>query len=220
MTEKEKWLLKIGGSLGSDDGQEQGAWLKALIGVIEGRADNFKFVIVPGGGSFADFVRYESDRKNVSAATAHIQATLGVSQYGYRLLDLMKCGAPAHNKADVERIWSENRIPVFIPYPFIVNDKCVPASWNATSDTFAARICQRLGIKKLALLKSVDGIFLGEKLLKEARADSLPDTDVIDHYFIKFLSDDCETHIMNGKKPNHLIALLENKRPSGTRIYK
>ncbi len=220
MTDNEKWLLKIGGSLDNTGGREAEASLGALIIVIEEIADKFQFVIVPGGGAFADFVRDESDRKNVSAVTAHIQATLAASQYGYRLVELIKRGAPAHNKSDVKKAWANNKIPVFIPYPFIVKDKSVPASWNATSDTFAAKICQYLGIKKLALLKSVDGIFLNGKLLKEALAGSFPQTDVVDPYFIKFLGSDCETHIINGKKPERLKWLLENGKPAGTRIYK
>lgn len=220
MIKKRNWVLKIGGSLDTMNGQEPGAVLKALISVIEDGATNSKFVIAPGGGAFADFVRDESNRKNISDATAHVQATLAVSQFGYRLSELIENGAPAHDENEVERLWNKNKIPVFIPYPFIINDSSVPFSWRATSDTFAARICQRLGIKKLVLLKSVDGIFYGDKLLKEVFASSFPETDIVDRCFINFLDDDCEIDIINGRKPNRLKELLENGKTTGTRIYK
>ena len=67
------WIIKLGGSLAKSP--EIKNWLQLIA--KQGRG---KLVIVPGGGIFADCVRLEQQRLNMSDAIAHEMAILAMKQ--------------------------------------------------------------------------------------------------------------------------------------------
>jgi len=168
-----KWVLKIGGSLGAPRDKMGESPLPSLLSMINRLSTNFKFLIIPGGGVYADFVRRSAAQKKTSESIAHMQATLACAQFGYELTAALEKGVVAHSRKEVEALWRDGKIPVFIPYPFVIGAKEIPQNWSATSDTIAIRVCISFGLNRLVLLKSVDGIFVDGKLMTEIRTDEM-----------------------------------------------
>lgn len=213
---KKKWGLKIGGSLSPDHADP--SILQSLCSVIGALSLNFEFLVIPGGGLFADFIRDRSAKLAIAGPVSHIQAILAMAQYGHELVGMIENGIVAHNSNEVNASWEKGKIPVFIPYPSVVNDAGIPQNWGATSDTIAAKVCQSLGINRLVLLKSVDGIRLDGKLLKEVDARSAPPTDVVDSVFMTSVEKGFTACIINGRKPERLKELLQKGSTVGTKI--
>jgi len=209
-----RWGIKIGGSLDDE---------KSLPGIIRAiekiQATGAELLIIPGGGAFADFIRERCAKRNTPDSAAHFQATLGMAQFGHELAARFTNAALAHNLAETETIWAAGRIAVFIPYPFILTLDKLPHSWDATSDTISLEICKSLGVKKLVLLKSVDCVTdANGKVISEMNAANPPATDVVDPLFFGYVDERMEAHILNGRKPERLEALMMNGEEGGTRI--
>jgi dihydroneopterin aldolase len=207
------WALKIGGSVDEEPGA-----LSRLLDVIAQLASKTRIAVVPGGGAFADFVRDRCAKRFTRDDTAHIQAVISMAQYGYEIVESLAGSQPAHDIGEVDGVFERGRIPVFIPYPWILGADDIPASWSVTSDTIAVRFCGMIGAKKLVLLKSVDGIIVNGRIVAEVDASNPPVTDVVDSCFFASLKPGGETWIINGRKPERLKELVERGVAEGTRI--
>ncbi|MBI5815312.1 MAG: hypothetical protein HZB29_06835 [Nitrospinae bacterium] len=209
-----EWGLKIGGSL------DREVVLNHLLEAVEKiHGKTARMVIVPGGGGFADHVRARCGVRNVPGHVSHVQAALGMAQYGIEIAAKLECGALVHDEKETREVWRAGGIPVFIPYPFILTCAGIPKSWSATSDTVAVEICRALSISRLVLLKSVDGIMKTDgAAAAEVSAGSPPDTDVVDPLFMKHLTGGMEAYIINGRKPERLAAFFARGELEGTRI--
>ncbi len=219
MDTKPQWALKVGGSLEKENvlGKIRGE--RGLLSIITELSGEFNLLIIPGGGVFADFVRDRATQCRVPDSVAHAQAILAMAQFGYELAEKIEGAKIALYAAEVKKLWAEGKIPVFIPYPYILDDRKIPACWDATSDTIAARVCHYLDIKKLTLLKSVDGISVKGELLREVSMKNTPDTNVVDSEFFKHIGPRLETFIINGRKPERLKELLFTGSTMGTRLH-
>ncbi|MBF0292848.1 MAG: hypothetical protein HQK86_11905 [Nitrospinae bacterium] len=208
------WALKVGGSV-----DEEPEALSRLLRVVAELARTTRIAIIPGGGAFADFVRIRYAKRFTRDDTAHIQATLSMAQYGYDILEKLADSSPAHDIGELDNALQKGRIPVFIPYPWILGADDLPADWSVTSDTIAASFCKLIGARRLVLLKSVDGIMKDGNLVVEIEANAPPVTDVVDSRFFASLKPCWETWIVNGRKPERLKGLFETGRTEGTRIF-
>ena len=208
------WALKAGGSVDEEPGA-----LSRLLDVISALARTTPVAIVPGGGAFADFVRARCAKRSTRDNIAHIQAVLSMAQYGYDIVDRLPAAQPAHGVREVEEAFERGRIPVFIPYPWILEAADLPANWSVTSDTIAARFCEIIGARKLVLLKSVDGIMVDGRIVPEIDAGTPPVTDVVDSCFFASLKPGSATWIINGRKPERVKELVETGCAEGTRIF-
>lgn len=208
------WALKAGGSVDEEPGA-----LARLLRVVEELAPKTPMVIVPGGGAFADFVRVRGAVRATRDDTAHIQAVLSMAQFGYDIVEKLKNAALAHDAREVDGAFNKGLTPVFMPYPWILDADDLPANWSVTSDTIAVRVCELIGAKKLVLLKSVDGIMDGGRVIAEMDAGDPPVTDVVDPCFFASLKPGWETWALNGRKPERLRELVEKGHTRGTRIF-
>jgi aspartokinase-like uncharacterized kinase len=206
-------VIKAGGSVDEEPGA-----LTRLLEVIAGLARKTPIALLPGGGAFADFVRARCAKRPTQDNTAHIQAVLSMAQYGYDIVERLAGSQPVHNIHEVDGAFERGRIPVFIPYPWILGADDLPADWSVTSDTIAARICGMIGAKKLVLLKSVDGIMVDGRIACEIDAGNPPITDAVDSCFFSSLKPGWETWILNGRKPERLRELVETGGTEGTKI--
>jgi len=209
---RKRWVFKLSGSLDKEK------TLSKLIPVIDSLSSRFRIVIVPGGGAFADFIRARSARRKTSEKTAHAQAVLSVGQFGYELAEKFKNGIAANNRSQVQAAFKAGATPVFIPYPFAVEEKRIPATWDATSDTIAVEVCRYLGIGGLVMLKSVDGIYRSGKLQTQAGKASLNKSGVVDPVFFNHLEPGWDVFIINGRKPERLKELFETGSAVSTKI--
>jgi len=206
------WVVKLGGSLDNEK------TLAALLPVIEKLSEKHKLVIVPGGGGFADYIRGRSATRGVPGHVAHAQAVLAMSQFGHDLAARLVRGVVAHDRTNTTKALRAGRIPVFIPYPRVLADTGVPATWDATSDTIAARVCAYMGYKRIVLLKSVDGVVLGQKLADRIGRARLARCDVVDPTLEKFLAKGWGCFIINGRRPERLAQLVRTGNTTMTRI--
>lgn len=139
------WVVKLGGSLAASDGLR--SWLRAL----SGRSD---LVVVPGGGPFADQVRAAQARWRFDDSAAHHLALLAMEQFGRMLCALQAGLVPAARPLEIRDLMRNGETPVWMPTQMVLGAPLIAHSWDVTSDSLAAWLCNRLGAEGLLLVKS------------------------------------------------------------------
>jgi aspartokinase-like uncharacterized kinase len=140
-------IVKLGGSLAAAG--TLGTWLDAVVAHGAGR-----FVVVPGGGSFADAVRATQHRYGFSDRAAHRMALLAMEQYALQLLDLAPTLCPAESEAEIATSLAVGRIALWFPRRMVAAEPAIAESWDVASDSLAAWLARRLGARRLMLVKS------------------------------------------------------------------
>jgi len=160
-------------------------------------------LIVPGGGPFANAVR----EVRVDEDAAHWMAIAAMEQYGWYVASH---GLPVTDSPAVP-----DQPTMFLPYKAMREKDPLPHSWDVTSDTIAAWVAGTLGLD-LLLLKSVDGISEGSRLLETI---ILPiKTEVVDPAFLPYvLRNAINTFIINGTDPDRVRQFLTGHPVPGTR---
>lgn len=161
------WVVKLGGSLLGSPELER--WLDIFT-----RHGDGKIVIVPGGGIFADAVRESQKLSGINDAAAHHMAVMAMDQYGVLLAGLNPKLVKAESELEIaERGW-QHRAIIWLPSKMVIADETIPANWQVTSDSLAARLASRLNADQLVLVKSqrpdVGQISL-DKLIKDGMVD-------------------------------------------------
>jgi aspartokinase-like uncharacterized kinase len=119
-------------------------------------------VLVAGGGPFADLIRQADARFSLGEEISH-QLCLETLRVTARWLAALLPEAPLRTSLDQLRTepWpAETRMVVFCPYEFMTrwepqrHPHPLPASWQVTSDSIAARLAEVLEAEELVLLKS------------------------------------------------------------------
>jgi len=194
-----KTVVKVGGSLCRDRGV-----LERLCRVLN---EFDGILVVPGGGKFADTVRGIGREFGLDERIAHKLAILAMQQTGVLIGEFFKgeifdCAA-------------------------LLDDDVLKASWDVTSDSIAAHVAKGMGAKRLVLLKDVDGVFTADpkksknaRLIPEIEANNIPvENSCLDKEFPSFIRDlNIEIGIINGKHPERIKEILNNKKTKGTRI--
>ena len=144
------WVVKLGGSLARSP--ELVKWL----GVFYKLRRKINFVIIPGGGIFADHIRNLQKQIGFDDDLAHRLATLSTDQYGLFLLSKFKKLQLADDINSVKRIFRGNGVPIFLSSKMIRNSRDVKRNWEFTSDSISAWFCQKIGAKNLILVKSAN----------------------------------------------------------------
>jgi aspartokinase-like uncharacterized kinase len=217
-------LVKVGGSLATHPEK-----LRLLCKRLDDFSKIEKLVVVPGGGEFADAVRVIDRRFNLSNQVAHRMAILGMDQYGMLLLDLIPNSVLVKKIEEIVTVLSSGRLPVFLPSTFMINEDPLENSWDVTSDAIAVYIASRLEIKKVLLIKDVDGIYHDApkkhpetKLITKISSSELSEinrqtsVDKSTPLLASRLGIDC--FVVNGFFPERISAILEDKDTICTRI--
>ena len=183
------------------------------LGEVMGR---WRVLVVPGGGVFADAVRSVDSKLKLSSLTSHLMALMAMDQYGLLLADLMPSARVVRRLEELE-----GGSAIILPYLEASRDPELPPSWSVTSDAVAARIAERLGVSKLVLVKDVDGIFIGGRLVEEVEASRLIEVGetCIDSYTPHILLRAGITcQVVNGLREGALKRLMEGLPVKGTLI--
>ena len=141
------WVVKLGGSLLNT------CDLKATLLQFADHGAG-QLVIVPGGGVFAEQVRYLQKELCLDDMTAHRMALRAMEQFG----DILTSLDPRYHAAttvDAINGWLEKReIPVWFPYDMIAGNPAIRASWDITSDSLSLWLANSIRCQNLVLLKS------------------------------------------------------------------
>ncbi|MDR2707807.1 MAG: hypothetical protein LBB87_03555 [Nitrososphaerota archaeon] len=209
-------VVKIGGSLSKNP-----ETLQVLCQKLSRLASKQRIVVIPGGGKFADNVREADKQFSLTATTTHNMATLAMDQYGLLLADLTPNSQTEDNIETVKKAKS-GIVTVFLPSKFIRLEEKLPKTWDVTSDSIAAYIAKKIEVKKLLLIKDVDGIFTDDpkqntqsKLFEHITTKELlkMKTTCVDKYLPQLLETlKINCHIINGFYPDTIETALVNKQ--------
>ncbi|KXB02289.1 hypothetical protein AKJ43_02085 [candidate division MSBL1 archaeon SCGC-AAA261D19] len=217
-------IIKVGGSLARDPKS-----LRALCPVLSELAGEHNFLIVPGGGKFADTVR-EFDREYcLSAETSHKMAVLSMDQYAMLLADLISNSRTVYSLEEAEVFLSEGGVPILLPSRSMFTEDPLDHSWDFTSDSIAAWIAGSSNAERLILVTDVDGVFsqdqkggLGGELVPRISVYDLLKEGVetcVDMGLPKILPKiQSKCYVVNGKHPSRIRKILEEKKTVCTRI--
>jgi 5-(aminomethyl)-3-furanmethanol phosphate kinase len=147
-------VVKVGGSLTQNPQK-----LRALCRKLSDLSMDYRLVVVPGGGEFADVAREMDERFALSPFVSHRMAILGMDAYGFLLGDLIESASIVDCFEVALQILDNKKLAVFMPSRFMFNEDPLENSWIVTSDSIAACIAGRLEAKKILLLTDVDGVF-------------------------------------------------------------
>jgi len=141
------WVAKIGGSLGA--AQALRAWLAAFS--TDAKRD---WLLVPGGGAYADLVRDSQQRWRYPDAAAHGMALQAMALYASELAAIeprleIRDGLAgcAEGAGRSPRLWRPTLADA-------ADFSTLPADWRVTSDSLALALACRIGAEGVVLLKS------------------------------------------------------------------
>jgi len=217
-------IIKVGGSLAQNP-----AILRSLCSRLSECAKDYKIVIVPGGGRFADVVREFDLVFALSHTASHKMAILGMDQYALMLADITSGSRLVSTVKEIEGL-SEIRIAqILLPSRLMFEENPLENSWDVTSDSIAAYVANRLGAAKLILVTNVDGVFSRNpqeysdaKLIKKITAKELlagSQRTSVDKFLPRLLLK-CNLHcyVVNGKHPERVRSVLAGEMTVCTEI--
>ncbi len=204
----EKVVIKLGGSL-LDTAPK-------LLQQLYLRVQNtdIQLLIIPGGGPFANQIRYLDDRYGLGADTAHWMAILAMEQYAWYL-----SGRTTITPTSKPETCREKISIVQVYRPLQESDE-LEHCWDVTSDTIAAWFAQRCGARFIKVT-DVDGILMDGELIEEISAAELEGmgatcADIRLPVFLRKNRMDCL--IINGKYPERVWSGILELDVKGTLI--
>ncbi|WP_051378379.1 hypothetical protein [Derxia gummosa] len=164
-------VIKLGGSLCRDaHASTLRDWLAALA--RRAAADRHRqWLVVPGGGGFADAVRDAQAQWRFDDLAAHNMAVLAMEQTARLMVALGAGLALAGDIAAVRAAWAAGRLPVWGGRDAL---RTVPdrlTRWEVSSDSLAAWIAGELHADRLVLVKHGVGA-IGDDARRPAVAEA------------------------------------------------
>lgn len=181
-------VVKVGGGLLGIPG----ALATVLDALRSARATGARFVVVPGGGPFADAVRQAQPMLGIGDDAAHWMAILGMDQLAHALADRLPGAVLVADRDALARGLDEGAIPVLAPSAWLRAADPLPHGWHVTSDSIAAWVAAQLGASRLVLVKPA----------------SRPLAEVVDGYFEAALGEGTEVTVLAAADAATLPALL------------
>jgi aspartokinase-like uncharacterized kinase len=219
-------IIKIGGSVFANCRDS----IQPLFKTISALGRNFRLVVTPGGGSFADEVRRVYKELNLSESTAHWMAILAINQMAFMINEFLEGSRVVFDVSDARRVTKGHRVPILAPFRLMFNRDPLPHTWDVTSDSIAAYIAKSMGARLLILVKDVDGIYTDDpKRVKDANliertttSELIQNTNkptCVDKMLPKVLKNTrVRTRIVNGSFPPRLESILKGEATWGTVI--
>jgi hypothetical protein len=188
-----------------------------------------KVIIIPGGGSLADFIRSIDDKLNIGDELAHWMAIYAMDRNGIELCKNFSELNCINNYKELQAFLINDTgksISVFLPYDYLVQEDQLPHNWKVTSDSISLHLANNLELRECYLIKNVEGIIVNingqEKVIKEMTTGD----------YIKFKNNkmiEIKTKELKKSQPvdSYLLSLIEktkipciilNGMPSKSRI--
>ncbi|MBD3193451.1 MAG: hypothetical protein GF317_00235 [Candidatus Lokiarchaeota archaeon] len=176
-------LVKIGGSI-LDSEDNTNSTISQLRYLAEYGKTNSKFIIIPGGGKYALFLRYLDKKLGLGDDLSHWEAIYSMDYNGLELKEKYKS---IQITSDFNKLMEfkdgcvkDAKITLFLPYDYLQQEDELPHTWDVTSDSIAIYLAHRLQLEECYLIKDVDGILDKQgNLIREINShkfESLRDT--------------------------------------------
>jgi aspartokinase-like uncharacterized kinase len=143
--------IKVGGGLTAFPGA-----LDRVSRDLAGLAAQYRILVLPGGGPFADAVRAFQRQDTLSVDAAHWMAILAMDQYAQVLAERIPGAVLVDEPGTVLGALEQGVVVVLAPYRWMRAADVLPHSWNATSDSVAAFVAGAFDATHLVLIKPVD----------------------------------------------------------------
>ncbi len=150
-------VIKVGGSL--FDWPLLPARLTVFLDAIEERGRGDRPVLIAGGGLAVDAIRTLDEIHRLGDDTAHQLAMRALDLTAMILAALVPGSIVIDRIESLTEVWKASSIPILSPRRVLADielahHNALPASWEVTSDTIAARVAVHLEAECLILLKS------------------------------------------------------------------
>lgn len=168
-------VLKLGGSLLDWPGLPV-----RLLKYLEPLRRSRPLLIVGGGGA-ADFIRSLDSAHGIGEKRAHELALRSLDLTARCVESIVPGTSLADDTSQFREAWHEGIVPILMPRDFLERfdrppHTPLPACWEVTTDSIAARVAEILGARELHLLKSTG--LGGVETFRSAAAAGL-----VDNYF-------------------------------------
>ena len=198
-----------------------------------------KVILIPGGGSYANFIRNLDAKLKISDDLSHWMAIFAMNWNGIAISQKypdLKCINYINELKE-----SKELISIFLPFDFLYQTDELPHSWDITSDSITLYIASQLGLKECYLIKDVDGIISSKnKLLREltthdyknlinrndlaiikSNQEKLKHSQPIDSYIIQLIIQyGIHCIILNGSSNSkRIIAFFDETQDENNKIY-
>ena len=128
-----------------------------------------KIIIIPGGGSYANFIRSIDKNLVLGDDLAHWMAIFSMDYNGKELnrkFPDFECIDDFKNIQSAKRIFC-----IFLPYNYLRKKDELPHNWNVTSDSIAIYLANKLNLDECYLIKDIEGIYnKNNEIIKEISA--------------------------------------------------
>jgi aspartokinase-like uncharacterized kinase len=141
-------VIKVGGALAAIPHA-----LDRVCTELSRASRDHRFVVVPGGGPFADAVREFERRVGLSSDAAHWMAILAMDQYAHALAGRIAGAVLVEEPGAVTETVALGRAVVLAPSRWMRSADVLPHTWEATSDSIAAFVAGALDAARLILIK-------------------------------------------------------------------
>lgn len=213
---QKKFFLKIGGSLIRS---KEPDILRNLLNKLNLLSDNFKLILLAGGGESANLIRSFDKNLNLTTTNAHFSAIAAMEQNSYILQNLLPKAKPLREIITL----AKSNLIIFYPYQYFISKDPLPHSWDVTSDSIALHLSQKLNIENLILVKNVDGAYLNinsktAKPLNKITKKELANSKVVDSYFTKFSNFPKHCWLVNGHNPKRIEKILKGQQTIASKV--
>ena len=147
-------IFKIGGKI-LEDSENLNSTISQLTQIFNENLLH-KIILIPGGGSLANFIRKVYSELKFTEELAH---WMGIISMNYNGLELSKKFPDLEVIEDFDRLKKISKsFCIFLPYQFLKENDKLPHSWDVTSDSITIFLAKELGLKECFLIKDVDGV--------------------------------------------------------------
>ncbi len=230
-------IVKIGGKI-----LENKENLESTIAQFKHICENNivqKIIIIPGGGTYANFVRKIDEKISIGDELSHWMAIFAMNCNGIELSQKYNDIKFFDNLGELKK--SNERIAIFLPYDFINQRDELPHIWDVTSDSITVYIAHHLGLKDCFLIKDIDGVISSNnEILRElttseynnlkntnkiltinTNQEESKDSQPIDSYIINLINKyNINCIILNGcSNKKRIITFFEESEDESKRVY-
>ena len=235
-------IVKIGGNI-FEDQENLDSTITQLRELIKLNIVK-NIIIIPGGGTIANFIRKTDATLNMGDDLAHWSAILAMHYNGFGISRKFSDFDFISDFNVLQKLINDNeskQILIFGPYNYLSNEDVLPHSWEVTSDSITLFLAYKLKLDVCYLIKDVDGIFLKDKafpiteistkdynnLIKanklakiENHTTDLKESQPIDSYILKLIDDyKIPCIILNGTKGKLNILSYFDSSKNYEKIY-